>query len=162
MPSKLSSIAPPPVLIKLTSSCKLNFLIAATESPPPINEKAPLLVALATDFAIDKVPFSKAGISKTPIGPFHNMVLLSVTMFSKLDIVKGPISSPCQPLGMLYIFMTFFKPSLENSFDATTSCGKKTLTFFCSAKEMISLQSSSLSFSKIDSPILPPLFFIKV
>ena len=62
MPSRLSSIAPPPVLIKLTSSCKLNFLIAATESPPPINEKAPLLVALATDFAIAKVPFSKAGI----------------------------------------------------------------------------------------------------
>ena len=89
LPSKLSSIAPPPVLIKLTSSCKLNFLIAATESPPPINEKAPLLVALATDFAIDKVPFSKAGISKTPIGPFHNIVLLSVTIFSNLDIVKG-------------------------------------------------------------------------
>ena len=63
-PSRLSSIAPPPVLIKLTSSCKLNFLIAATESPPPINEKAPLLVALATDFAIAKVPVQRLAIQK--------------------------------------------------------------------------------------------------
>ena len=56
MPSKYSNIAPPPVDIKLTLSPKPDLLIAATESPPPINENAPFEVASATVFAMAKVP----------------------------------------------------------------------------------------------------------
>ena len=44
-------MAPPPVLIKLILSLRLNFFTAATESPPPTKEKEPFLVATATALA---------------------------------------------------------------------------------------------------------------
>ena len=44
-------MAPPPVLIQLILCSNLNFLIAATESPPPTSEKAPCAVAFPTAIA---------------------------------------------------------------------------------------------------------------
>ena len=54
-----------------------NLLIQATESPPPINENAPFLVAFAIASAIAREPAVKLSNSKTPAGPFHRIVLAS-------------------------------------------------------------------------------------
>ena len=42
--------------------------------PPPTMEIAPPLVAAATALATSSVPFANAGISNTPMGPFHTIV----------------------------------------------------------------------------------------
>ena len=56
-------------------SAKPNWLMAATESPPPIKEKAPFAVAFTMASAMALVPTANFGISNTPTGPFQRMVL---------------------------------------------------------------------------------------
>ena len=67
----------------------MNLLIAATESPPPIKENAPLAVASTMAFATATVPAWKFPISKTPIGPFQRISLeermISAHAFAVLD-----------------------------------------------------------------------------
>ena len=55
---------------------------------------APADVAAATARAISSVPLANAGISKTPIGPFHTMVFAFAISAEYAAIVFGPMSSP--------------------------------------------------------------------
>src|SRR5207253_4061182 len=73
-PPRNSRDAPPPVEMCEILSATPDWCTAATESPPPTMDVAPESVAAATAFAISSVPLANAGISKTPIGPFHTMV----------------------------------------------------------------------------------------
>src|ERR1700691_4164220 len=72
IPARNSNDAPPPVEISEILSDTPADLIAFSESPPPTTDTAP---DAATAFASATVPRSKGGFSKTPIGPFHIIVL---------------------------------------------------------------------------------------
>ena len=76
--------------------------IAATESPPPTIEIAPLAVAAATARAISSVPFANAGISNTPIGPFHTIVFACASSALNFVTVSGPTSRPIHPSGVAF------------------------------------------------------------
>src|SRR5580658_11290415 len=94
VPPRNSREAPPPVEMWEILLEVPDWWTAATESPPPTMEVAPPDVAAATALAISSVPFAKAGISKTPIGPFQTMVLALAISAAKAAAVFGPISSP--------------------------------------------------------------------
>src|SRR6266704_7222411 len=72
--------------------------IAETVSPPPMIEIAPLLAATA--WAILMVPREKGSSSKTPIGPFHTMVLAFLISAEKSAMLFGPMSKPICSAGM--------------------------------------------------------------
>src|SRR6266478_4690631 len=74
-PPRNSREAPPPVEMCEILSATPDWWTAATESPPPTIEMAPLSVAAATALATSIVPLAKMGISNTPMGPFQTMVL---------------------------------------------------------------------------------------
>src|SRR5277367_1932540 len=71
VPPRNSREAPPPVEMWEILLETPDWWTAATESPPPTMEVAPAVVAAATALAISRVPLAKAGISNTPMGPFH-------------------------------------------------------------------------------------------
>ena len=81
---------------------KLFLFIAATESPPPTNEKAPFFVVFDTDLAILYVPFENSLISKTPIGPFHNIFFDFSIISLKALMDFGPISKFIIPFLILF------------------------------------------------------------
>src|SRR5262249_43681524 len=74
-PPRNSSEAPPPVEICEILPRTPDWWTPATDSPPPTIDVAPAVVAAATALAISSVPLAKAGISKTPIGPFQIIIL---------------------------------------------------------------------------------------
>ena len=77
-----------------------NLLIHATESPPPMSEKAPFAVAFAMASAIAREPAVKLSNSNTPAGPFQRMVLAPSMAAEKSLRVSGPASRPSQPSGI--------------------------------------------------------------
>src|ERR1700679_3413803 len=97
-PSRNSSEAPPPVDTNETLSVTPAFLMAETESPPPMMLTAPLLAAMA--LAMANVPTALSATSKTPMGPFQRMVPAVATSLEKSFTVSGPMSTPSQPSGM--------------------------------------------------------------
>src|SRR3990172_1829148 len=70
-PSRNSREAPPPVLMWVIRSARLNFSTAAAESPPPTIVTA---VESTMACATARVPPANGGNSNTPIGPFHMTV----------------------------------------------------------------------------------------
>lgn len=76
-----------------------NWTAAVAVSPPPMMLTAPLAVAAATASASARVPAAKAGISKTPAGPFQTMVFARPTAAAKAAALLGPTSRPSQPAG---------------------------------------------------------------
>ena len=73
----------------------------ATESPPPISENAPFLVASAIASPIAREPAVKASHSNTPAGPFHRMVLAPLIASANAFWLSGPASTPSKPAGTL-------------------------------------------------------------
>src|SRR5215468_2974638 len=71
-PDKNSREAPPPVDMWLIFDSTPACTTAAAESPPPTMENAG---ESATARAMANVPCENLGFSKTPIGPFHTIVL---------------------------------------------------------------------------------------
>src|SRR5207247_2421840 len=69
---------------------------AASESPPPTTVKAPRLVAFATSTATPIVPSAYRATSKTPIGPFQNMVRASESASAIEASDSGPMSTPAR------------------------------------------------------------------
>ena len=63
-----------------------NLLKQATESPPPINENAPFLVA----FAIAREPAVKLSNSKTPAGPETQKAFAAAIEDAKTILWNGP------------------------------------------------------------------------
>src|SRR3954469_1843026 len=75
LPSRYSRLAPPPVEQCVTLSATLNFFAAVAVSPPPTTVVAPRAVACAIESAIALVEPANFSNSKTPLGPFHTIVL---------------------------------------------------------------------------------------
>src|ERR1700722_1985265 len=69
LPSRNSRLAPPPVEMWVIWSATPAWLMALTESPPPMIDVAVRLAATARAMAL--VPTAKRGNSNTPAGPFH-------------------------------------------------------------------------------------------
>ena len=133
-----------------------NLLIQATESPPPIKEKAPLAVASAIASAIAREPAVKLSNSNTPAGPFQRIVLAPLIASANALRVSGPASKPSQPSGTSLAGQICVLASLENASAATQSVPKTKFTPFAFALAMISNAKSNLSSSQIDIPIFPP------
>ena len=108
------------------------------------------------------MPFAKLLNSKTPIGPFHKIVLALLTTTEKFSLDCGPASKPCQSLGIELILCTFLSPLSENSLEHTTSTGRCTVIPFCFAFSRIDIARSNLSSSHIELPMFPPKALIKV
>ena len=125
--------APPPVETWVKSDALQNFLAALTESPPPITDVAPFLVASTTAFRTAFVPWANLGFSKAPTGPFINIVLEVLITSSKAFWVSGPASTPSNPSGILFTGTTLFSPFPEKSFVAKTSVARTSLTPFALA-----------------------------
>ena len=68
-----------------------NFLIAATESPPPTIDVASVSAIASATFS---VPIQYLSNSHTPSGPFHNIVLDPCNSSVNFLNVRGPISNP--------------------------------------------------------------------
>ena len=100
LPSRNSSLAPPPVEMCVIWSATPAWLIAVTESPPPMIDVA--LLFAATAFAMALVPTAKRGNSKTPAGPFHTIVRPFAIICSIAATDFGPMSSPCQSAGKFF------------------------------------------------------------
>ena len=133
-----------------------NLLMQATESPPPINENAPFLVASAMASAMAFEPPVKLSNSNTPAGPFHRIVLAFTIAALNASRLAGPASSPSQPSGMLLAGHTCVLASFLKSSAAMQSVPNTRFTPFSCAFLMMSRARSSLSSSQIDLPILPP------
>src|SRR5579859_3845205 len=93
-PPRNSREAPPPVEMCEILLATPDWCTAATESPPPTIDVAPHTVAAATALATSSVPLANDGISNTPIGPFHTIVLAFAISAAYAAIVFGPISRP--------------------------------------------------------------------
>src|ERR1039458_3825784 len=92
LPSRNSRLAPPPVEMWVILSATPAWLMAETESPPPMMEMAVLLAATALAMAF--VPTANLGNSKTPAGPFQTIVRAVETTSSMAAMDLGPISRP--------------------------------------------------------------------
>src|ERR1700689_1530456 len=94
LPSRNSRLAPPPVEICVIWSATPAWLIAETESPPPMIDVAVRFAATA--LAIALVPTANRGNSNTPAGPFHTIVFAVKITCSMAGTDCGPMSRPCQ------------------------------------------------------------------
>ena len=99
-PPRNSRDAPPPVEMCEIFPATPDWWTAATESPPPTMEVAPRSVAAATAMAMSRVPLAKAGISKTPMGPFHTMVFALEISAAYKAMERGPMSRPIWSSGV--------------------------------------------------------------
>ena len=127
--------------------------MAATESPPPTMEVAPLVVASATARAMPSVPLANWGFSNTPIGPFQTMVFAFAISELNSSMVFGPMSRPIQPSGVSAMSGGFcaggFEGFRENVVDGKDQAEFALLGF----GEQVLRARSSLSFSTSDFPI---------
>mmetsp|Transcript_18131 Transcript_18131/g.38949 ORF Transcript_18131/g.38949 Transcript_18131/m.38949 type:complete len:252 (-) Transcript_18131:524-1279(-) len=154
LPSSSSSEAPPPVETCVTLSSVSYFLHAVAVSPPPITVMVPAVVTSTILSIISLVPFSKAAISNTPIGPFQMMVLLAAMAAALSSTVLGPQSRPIIPSGTppsnVAVSMVPSSPNLD---DTTKSTGNTISTFSFLALSMISLTILAPSSSYSDEPM---------
>ena len=128
----------------------------ATESPPPIKEKAPSFVASAMASAITFEPPVKLSISKTPAGPFQRIVLAPLIAALKASRVFGPASIPIHPSGIFILSQTCVLASLAKLSAAIQSVPNTKFTPLAFAFAIISSASCSLSSSTNELPIFPP------
>src|SRR2546425_3907769 len=94
LPSRYSSVAPPPVETCEYRPASPSDSIAATVSPPPTSVYAPD-VAMASPTAL--VPSLKSLISATPTGPFQITVPAPRIFWLNSETDRGPTSSAIQP-----------------------------------------------------------------
>mmetsp|Transcript_8825 Transcript_8825/g.16107 ORF Transcript_8825/g.16107 Transcript_8825/m.16107 type:complete len:285 (-) Transcript_8825:580-1434(-) len=157
LPSRSSREAPPPVEQCVTLSSVSYFLQAVAVSPPPMTVTAPDFVTSTILSIITFVPVSKAAISKTPIGPFHTMVLLLAMVFEFKALLSGPQSKPMKPSGIpLANVAVLISPSSPNFEEMTKSTGSTISTPFAFAFSMISGTILAPSSSKSELPIAMP------
>mmetsp|Transcript_29023 Transcript_29023/g.61783 ORF Transcript_29023/g.61783 Transcript_29023/m.61783 type:complete len:210 (-) Transcript_29023:779-1408(-) len=137
--------------------------VAATESPPPIMVMAPVsLVKSARMSTIPKVPFSKAFISNTPMGPFMMTVLQSERNSFCSRVEAGPLSSPIQPSGMASALTIWVLASAAKASAMTMSEGRRMVLPSFSALARTSLAVSTKSSSTREVPTPRPLALRKV
>ena len=157
-----SNEAPPPVETCVKSSALQNFLAAETESPPPITDTAPFLVASTIASKTAFVPSANLGFSNAPTGPFIKIVFEALITSANAFLESGPASTPSNPSGISLIAVNLFVPFPEKSSAAKTSVAITSLTPFSAAFFSIALAVSIWSSSQIELPIFPPLALTKV
>ena len=126
------------------------LVTAATESPPPMMEMAPLS---ATAWATAKVPSANLGISNTPMGPFQMTVPAPLRASQKSWTDFSPMSIPIQPSGIWSEGTVLELQSSANLSPILLSTGSRKLTPLALALSMISLASSTLSSSQMEVPM---------
>ena len=135
--------APPPVDTCVKSSALKNFLAAETESPPPITEVAPFLVASTIASRTAFVPSANAGFSKAPTGPFIKIVFEFLRTSAKAFLDSGPASTPSNPSGISSILTNLLVPLPEKSSVTSTSVAITSLTPLSAAFFSIALATSN-------------------
>mmetsp|Transcript_28183 Transcript_28183/g.67189 ORF Transcript_28183/g.67189 Transcript_28183/m.67189 type:complete len:254 (-) Transcript_28183:584-1345(-) len=137
--------------------------VAATESPPPMMVVAPFsLVRSARMSTMPKVPFSKAFISNTPMGPFMMTVLQSERNSFCSAVDAGPLSRPIQPSGMASAETTWVLASAAKLSATIMSDGRRIVFPSSSAFARTSFAVSTKSSSTREVPTLKPLALRKV
>ena len=159
IPSRNSKEAPPPVEMWVIRSASPAWVTAATESPPPTMEVAPLS-AMAR--ATAKVPSRNGASSNTPIGPFHTTVLAPRIAVANACRAVGPMSSPIQPAGIAVLSAMRVSASAATFWAITWSMGSRKVTPLARAASSTSRATSSLSASSSDAPISIPCALRKV
>src|SRR5215813_7947434 len=144
-PSRNSRKAPPAVEMYPILSLTPAALTAAMVSPPPITLNAG---AEATARAMATVPAANGGFSKTPIGPFHTIVLAVASTAVKRSTVRGPMSRPIWVSGISR--MPTARPAALSTPSATiTSTGSVSCTprrrAASTAARAVSMRSGSTS-----------------
>src|SRR5215470_3098351 len=144
-PSRNSRKAPPAVEMYPILSLTPAALTAAIVSPPPITLNAG---APATARATATVPAANGGFSKTPIGPFHTIVLAVASTAVKRSTVRGPMSRPICVSGISR--MPTARPAALSTPSATiTSTGSVSCTprrrAASTAARAVSMRSGSTS-----------------
>ena len=105
-------------------------MAALTESPPPITEVAPFLVASTTAAKTALVPSANAGFSKAPTGPFIRIVFEDLITSAKAFLDSSPASTPSNPSGISLILTNLLVPLPEKSLVTRTSVAITSLTPF--------------------------------
>src|SRR5664280_1042208 len=141
-PSSSSSDAPPPVLMWVILEARPCWVTAATESPPPTTTVAPCSAISARRLAMAFVPVEKAGISKTPSGPFQKIVRAPSRADAIIASDAGPTSTMCQLAGSFSVERVLYSEPWVTSFAITTSTGRISFTPASSAAAMIRFASS--------------------
>ena len=129
------------------------------ESPPPTILTAP---DAATAWATASVPFAKASISNTPIGPFHTTILALLSAWANVFCDAGPISRAIQSSLIASIDTVLYSASAAKRSAIITSEGRSKFTPFSLAWPISERAKSSLSDSTKDFPVAKPCAAIKV
>ena len=127
----------------MKSSALQNFFAAETESPPPITDTAPFLVASTIADNTAFVPSANAGFSNAPTGPFIRIVFDSFNTSANAFLDSGPASTPSNPSGISAILTNLFVPLPEKSSVARTSVAITNLTPLSAAFFSIAFATSS-------------------
>ncbi len=124
---------------------------AAAESPPPMIVTA---FDSASSRATANVPSANLGISNTPSGPFHTIVLAPANADSNVDTVFGPMSSMRQPEGTSLGATTRAWASFSKASATTTSTGRTSRPpAFCMSDLAVGTASSSTRLSPTSKPM---------
>ena len=126
---------------------------AATVSPPPTAAKPG---QAATACATARLPASKGGVSKTPIGPFQNSVAAPSIAAAKAARVAGPMSTASHPACTPPLTGTVrHRRSLSGASSesvTTRSVGRRSWAPWAAVPVSISLARSRASRSTNDEP----------
>src|SRR5512137_2502292 len=134
----------------------LYLAIAASVSPPPAIENAPLAVASATPSASWCVPSANASNSNTPIGPFQMIVPAERTMWPSASALDGPMSRIISSGRTSSARRTVATAVAENSFATTTSIGSGSVAPLALSVASTFLHSGTRSGSASDLPMGKP------
>jgi len=99
---------------------------------------------------------AKAGISKTPMGPFQMMVWASAISLEKRAMDLGPMSRAMRSAGRAGAEKIWVVASGANLSARTWSMGRRNRTLFFAALARAALATSSLSSSTRDLPVVGP------
>src|SRR5579875_3580038 len=154
LPSRNSSVAPPPVLTCVTPSAKPSMCAAAAASPPPTTVTAPLFVAATSASPIVCVPWRYAGFSYTPIGPLKTIVFAQRITSAYTPAVAGPMSRIMRlPSGSTSTTSALCAASRLSA--TIASVGSWNATFLCLARARMFF-AGSRSGSRSDAPTSTP------
>src|SRR5437868_3687269 len=127
---------------------------AATESPPPTTVTAPFLPASTRAVAIARVPASKGGVSKTPIGPFQKIVLARSSRARKSCCVVSSMSYIAHPFGIASVVWDRFSRARSREGAITAPRGRISFLPDCASSSLASAtRSGSTSEEPTSSPI---------
>ena len=103
-----------------------------------------------------RVPASKGGTSKAPIGPFQKTVPAPAIRLEKLAVVLLPTSSPIQPSGTSTPFSSRVSVPASSSLPRTRSSGSSRMLSLFSDSGSTRLAASTPSSSTSELPVSRP------